>query len=200
MRTGVLSDSQAAKYEPLPFIANERHFAVAHVHKTTRVTKHRKDDAKPTIRPRAAYLAHYEYSQLMNPLNPTQHMEAFAAQMEAAIDPKPTQSYKQVVQDFRQQYSSFSAFSNESAYMLQRLGISSDQHEPNASKSLPKYIHKGSAALQPDKMRASTPQYIYERLMRTEKDAQAAKKYQEVLDAAMEPYVVRQISPPPASS
>ena len=29
MRIGALSDSHAAKYEPLPFLANERHFTEA---------------------------------------------------------------------------------------------------------------------------------------------------------------------------
>ena len=140
MRSGVLSDSQAAKYEPLPFIANERHFAVAHVHKTSRVTKHRKDDLRPTFRPRAAYLAHYEYSQLMNPLNPTQHMEAFATQMEAAIDPQPTQSYKSIVEEFRRTHPSHAQVRDESAYYMQTLGISPDPGLPNYDQRSPLFI------------------------------------------------------------
>ena len=74
MRKGILSDENAKMFEPLPFIANERHFGQPHVHKTTKRTKKRKQGYTNTPRPRTPYIAHHELAQLIDPLNPRKHL------------------------------------------------------------------------------------------------------------------------------
>lgn len=203
MRVGALSDSHAAKYEPLPFLANERHFSVPHVHKTTRVTKHRKDDhGKPTFRPRDPLAAHYEYSQLMNPLVPTQHMEAFGRQMEAAVVAQPSKTYMQVVEAFRAKHPSFRDLRDESAYFLEALSINPEDAR------LPRFIDARGRVLH-TVMVGTTPHGLYERLMRQETDAELAKRYQKASEDAMgfvqpsspeSPASSRDTSPPPGRS
>lgn len=178
MRVGALSDSNAAKYDPLPFLANERHFSVPHLHKTTRVTKHRKDGLKPTFRPRDPQAAHYEYSQLMNPLHPTQHMEAFGRQMEAAVAPQPSKTYMQVVEAFRAKHPSFRDLRDESAYFLEALNIDPEDER------LPRFIDARGHVLHMA-MATSTPHGLYERLMRNETEVELAKRYQKASDDAM---------------
>ncbi len=126
MRTGVLADANAMQYQPLPFLANERHFGLPHIEKHTKRTRHRKTGYRPTPRPRAPYLAHYELAQLMNPLNPKQHIEAFGLQMQAAVAPKPSTTFRGVVEQFRAANPSFSMMRDETAYFMQALGYSPD--------------------------------------------------------------------------
>ena len=157
MRTGVLSDANATSFEPLPFVANERHFGLPHIEKTTKRTRHRKVGYRPTPRPRAPYLAHVELAQLMNPLNPKQHIDAFGRQMQAAVAPKPSTTFRGVVEQFRAAHPSYSMMREETAYFLEALG-----YEPNE----PKYGFIDSIGrLQRKRMHDQPLHVLYERVL-----------------------------------
>ena len=77
MRVGVLSDANAMRFQPMEFVAHERHLGVPHIEKHKRKFRGRKTGYRNTHRPRAPYMAQYELAQIMSPENPQIHMEAF---------------------------------------------------------------------------------------------------------------------------
>ena len=129
MRTGVLSDANAKMFEPLPFIANERHFGQPHIHKTTKRTKKRKQGYANTHRPRTPYIAHHELAQLIDPLNPRKHLDVFEQHMEMALFPKPPKSFDTYVSQFREMHPRFNELRDEAAFMFQKLNL-----DPNNKK------------------------------------------------------------------
>ena len=129
MRTGVLSDTNAKMFEPLPFIANERHFGQPHVHKTTKRTRKRKQGYANTHRPRTPYIAHHELAQLIDPLNPRKHLDVFEQHMEMALFPKPPKSFDTYVSQFREMHPRFNELRDEAAFMMQKLNL-----DPNDKK------------------------------------------------------------------
>ena len=101
MRGGVLADSAPAQQisYPLDFLTNERHFGMPHLESLPRARK-AKRPFRATRKPRAAILAHHELSQMMSPMNPTVHMDAFAKQAAMAASPQPTKTYQGHVDSF----------------------------------------------------------------------------------------------------
>ncbi|NCF33020.1 MAG: hypothetical protein GWP50_05565 [Proteobacteria bacterium] len=127
IRSGVLNDDHAKKsYEPMTYLANERHLGVPHLEKTTRLTKDRKFGYRYTPRPRAPRLAHIEHAQFLNPINPHPHVEVFGQAVTTAHAPSPTPTFRGVVEKFDIYHPSFATHRGmlpENAYFLQKLQL-----------------------------------------------------------------------------
>ena len=122
MRGGVLADTAPAQRisYPLDFLTNERHFGMPHLESMPRARK-AKRPYRATRKPRAAILAHHELSQMMSPMNPTQHMDAFAKQAAMAASPQPTKTYQGHVDSFFNHYPQYNGILPfETAYFLDR--------------------------------------------------------------------------------
>ena len=122
MRGGVLADSAPAQQisYPLDFLTNERHFGMPHLESLPRARK-AKRPFRATRKPRAAILAHHELSQMMSPMNPTVHMDAFAKQAAMAASPQPTKTYQGHVDSFFDAYPQYDGIMPiETAYFLDR--------------------------------------------------------------------------------
>ena len=125
MRTGVLADSEAKHFFPMDHVAHERHLGVANIPKHTRTTRKRKQGYRVTQRPRYPYLAHWELSELINPDNARQSLEAFETHMFASMRPRPPHFFKNTVENFKRKYPSLTnrAILDESAYWFETTGI-----------------------------------------------------------------------------
>ena len=126
MRKGVLADNYYC--EPLSFKENIRHFAVPNIQKTTLVTRPRKSGHRNIPRPRDTHAAHYMLAQLLDPLNPKKHIEAFADQMALAINPQPSPTFRGLVEQFHHDNTSFEMMSSEKAYFLEKLNLDPDKY------------------------------------------------------------------------
>ena len=72
-------------------------------------------------------------------MNPTQHMEAFARQAAAAAAPQPTKTYQCVVTSFYADHPDASAVPMETAYFLEKAGISPS--DPQYFSAFHTYTH-----------------------------------------------------------
>ena len=142
MRTGVLADSEAKHFFPMDQIAHERHLGVPHISKHTRTTRKRKQGYRVTSLPRAAYLAHWELSQLMNPDNVRESLPAFSTHMDATMRPRPPHHFKTRVADFKRQYPDLAnrAILDETAYFFASTGLDPMQYL-GTRKSTRKPLH-----------------------------------------------------------
>ena len=178
MRTGVLADSNNSFFQPMDFVSNERHLGLPHIEKTAHKTRRRKTGYRATPRPRAPYMAHYELAQLMNPENPREAMPAFSTHMEASLRPNPPASFKQVVEQFKEDHPSFVSSHRdklllpETAYFLQKTGLNPDSYfitkHGNLSRTITKPLHTiyERAVETEDKSRQAELQAAYEETMR----------------------------------
>ena len=129
MRTGVLADDKASFFEPMNHVAHERHLGLPHIVKHKRNTRKRKQGYRSTTRPQAAYMAHYELAQLLNPDNPREALDGFQIHRTAAETPKPTASFRMLVEQFHDENPSFRAAKRgkvmlpETAYFMQKSGL-----------------------------------------------------------------------------
>ena len=178
MRTGVLADSNAKHFQPMDFVSNERHLGLPHIEKTTHKTRKRKTEYRSTPRPRAAYMAHFELAQLMNPENPREALPVFSTHMEASQRPSPPASFKQMVEAFKNDNPSYVSshrdkmLLDETAYFLQKTGLNPDSYFQtqfgNLSKSIAKPLHiiYERAVEKEDPPRSSELETAYEESMR----------------------------------
>ena len=125
MRTGVLSDENAKHFRPMENTAHERHLGTPHIAKHTRTTRKRKQGYRVTQKPRSAYLAHNELSQLINPDNVKQSLPAFETHMFASMRPRPPGFFRNTVEEFKRKYPSLAnrGILDESAYWFETTGI-----------------------------------------------------------------------------
>lgn len=126
MRTGVLADENALKiFAPHSQEFHDTHLAKPHLHKHgMQFKKGRSDRYKPPARPRAPYMALYEYAQLLNPLNPTPFVESFGERLDAVATYQPPKSFQGVVAKFdadNPSYSTERGIKRETAYFIQQL-------------------------------------------------------------------------------
>ena len=102
MRKGGLADDKAQIYQPMDYLAHERHLGVPHIVKHTLTTRKKKHPHKrSTQRPVAAYTAHVELSQLLSPDNYRQQLQLLEAHRSASDTPKPPTSFQRLVEDFK---------------------------------------------------------------------------------------------------
>ena len=125
IRTGVLSDENAKHFRPMDDIAHNRHLGVPHIAKHTRTTRKRKQGYRVTQKPRAAYMAHHELAQLMNPDNMKESLPAFSTHMFASMRPRPPAFFRNTVEEFKRKYPSLAnrAILDESAYWFEITGL-----------------------------------------------------------------------------
>ena len=129
MRGGVLADTAPASRisHPHDFLTNERHFGMLHLDAIP-PARRAKPPYRATRKPRSWIQAHHDLAQMLNPTNPSAHMEAFAKQAAAAAAPQPTKTYKGTVDSFYRAHPSYTSMPMETAYFLEKAGISpSDQ-------------------------------------------------------------------------
>ena len=135
----------------MDFVSNERHLGLPHIEKTAHKTRRRKTGYRATPRPRAPYMSHFELAQLMNAENPREAMPAFSTHMEASLRPNPPASFKQVVEQFKEDHPSYVSSHRdklllpETAYFLQKTGLNPDSYFQtkfgNLSRTIAKPLH-----------------------------------------------------------
>ena len=131
MRGGVLADSAPASRisHPHDFLSNERHLGMPHIETMPRARR-AKRPYRATRKPRSWILAHHDLAQMLSPMNPTQHLEAFARQAAAAANPQPTQTYQGAVQAFYDSHPGYeSVVPMETAYFFEKSGL-----DPNSDQ------------------------------------------------------------------
>ena len=153
MRTGVLADSNAKRFEPMDVVSHERHLGVPHIVTHSKVTRKRKQGYRATPRPRSPYLTHFELSQLMNPENPRLGLEPFSSHMDATQTIRPPYFFRLKVNDFLSKYPEYvnRAILDETAYWFRVTGLNPSKYLVQSARRPLHNIVEQAAQEMPDR-------------------------------------------------
>ena len=124
-RTGVLSDEYTRRIgAPELFPLDPR--IHDNIYGQVLPVKGKKHRHRRIYRPRAPYLQHHELAKMMNPINVRVPHEAFGSQLTAAINSRPSQTFKQVVEQHDINFPGYSTAAGmlpENAYFMSEMEL-----------------------------------------------------------------------------
>ena len=191
-RTGVLSDTYIRKHNaelfPLDAYTHENLYGQPLIDRHKMHVKKKGGRARRIYRPRAPYLAHHDFSKMMDPMNVKVPHKAFGDELEAAAFSAPSESFNAVVERYNRNFPGYTTqdgMRRETAYFISEVGIDPERIFGEVTRF----------GTFPNARRMGRPlSDLYERLINRERgrgDAETVKRMEEVyaktLDELMTP-------------
>lgn len=126
MRTGILSDDNAKRYQPLPQTMHDQYFVRPHLHTHGLYVKPtKKGRARSTTRSLAPATTIHAYAQLLNPMNVVPFVESFGNRLDAAPTYEPPVQFHTTVAEynrtFPKKYSTSAGMPTQTAFFIQEV-------------------------------------------------------------------------------
>lgn len=123
MRTGVLADDQAKRYQPLPQTTHDEHFMRPHLHAHGRYVKRTKGGrVRTSTRSLAPSTTIHGYAQLLNPMNVVPFVESFGNRLDPPLPFEPPIQFNTIVSEynrtFPKKYSTSAGMQAATAYFV----------------------------------------------------------------------------------
>ena len=126
MRTGVLSDDNAKRYQPLPQTMHDQYFVLPHLHTHGLYVKPmKKGRVRSTTRSLAPATTIHAYAQLLNPMNVVPFVESFGNRLDAVPTYEPPVQFHTTVAEYNRtfpaKYSTSAGMRPETAYFVREV-------------------------------------------------------------------------------